>query len=55
MIVLTPPSLTQMYFWDSKVRLPNLKRTGSSPREASLKTSWKRIGSEFWVDCMLSS
>jgi len=53
-VQLTAPSLTQMYFWDSKVRLPNLKRLASSPIDVSLNTSWKRKGI-FWLVCMVSS
>ena len=36
---LTALSLTQMYFSDSKVTLPNLKRSALSPKLESLKTS----------------
>ena len=52
--VLTPPSLTQMYFCDSKVRLPNLNNAGSSPSEVSLKTSWKRKGRFCYMGYMVS-
>ncbi len=43
-ILLTETSLTQIYFWLSKVTEPNLKSSGLSPRLVSLNTSLKLKG-----------
>ena len=42
--LLTETSLTQIYFWLSKVTDPNLKSSGLSPRLVSLNTSLKLKG-----------
>lgn len=42
--ILTAPSLTQMYLSDSRVRFPNLKRSGLSPILVSLKVSLILMG-----------
>ena len=43
-LILTAPSLTQIYFWDSKVVRPILKLAGSRPLVVKLKTSWNLKG-----------
>jgi len=43
-IAQSETSLTQIYFWLSKVTDPNLKSSGLSPRLVSLNTSLKLKG-----------
>ena len=43
-IIQSDPSFTQIYFSDSRVRVPNLKSSAPKPRFVNLKSSFTLIG-----------